>query len=190
MKLTFFLFLLGLQSLYAQSSDTVIVSSPPEHSPKKATLMSAVLPGLGQAYNKKYWKIPLVYAALGTAYYFVDKNIDEFKDFKSAYVKRIDDDPATMDTKYDNVYTDQQLLRLIDDRRRNRDLSYVALGVAYILNIVDAAVDAHLYYFNVSDDLSMRVAPAALPYAQNHFAPGLQLSLNIGKRPIKQSINL
>ena len=136
--------------------------------------MSAALPGLGQAYNKKYWKIPIIYAGFGTLGYFVKVNSDDYKIYKSAYKDRLDGDETTIDD-YVGIYTDNDLATLKNYYRRNRDLALIGMGVFYILNIIDASVDAHLFYFNVSDDLSFMVQPAYMPgpYAQT----GLNLTL-------------
>lgn len=159
------------------------IDSVPQHSPTKATLMSLVLPGLGQAYNKKYWKIPIIYAAIGSAFYFARDQDQKFNDFKDAYIKRVDDDPSTVDDKYTGVYSDENLLSLIDFHRENRDLLYVLTAVAYMLNVVDAAVDAHLYYFNVSDDLSATFKPTLqfTPFNPQPI-PSLGMTLKIGKK--------
>ncbi|MAY82819.1 MAG: hypothetical protein CMP59_01665 [Flavobacteriales bacterium] len=165
-------------------SDTTYIDSVPRHSPTKATLLSLALPGAGQAYNKKYWKIPIVYAAIGSAFYFAREQDKSFNEFKDAYVARVDDDPNTVDDKYQNVYSDENLLSLIDYHRENRDLLYVLTVVAYVLNVVDAAVDAHLYYFDVSDDLSANLRPnIQFEPMQNQLIPSLTLSLKFGKKP-------
>lgn len=185
------IFLLGIllfsKNLLAQDpskTDTIIVADNFSHSPAKATIMSAAIPGLGQAYNKKYWKIPLVYAAIGVPLYFALDQKDRFEEFKKAYLYRVDDDPTTVDTKYSNVYTEDNLLNLIDFHRRNRDLFFVLTGVAYVLNIVDAAVDAHLYYFEVSDDLSASLKPNVQFIAPRRLEPipSVTLTLKFGKR--------
>ncbi len=167
------------------TSDTVglVVDTFPKHSPKKATWLSLAVPGLGQAYNKKYWKIPLVFAAIGVPLYFALDQQSKFDDFKEAYVYRVDEDPNTSDDKYIGVYSDDQLLALVDIHRRNRDLLFVLTGVAYALNILDAAVDAHLYYFEVSDDLSATIKPS-FQFAPNtqFLVPSLTLSLKFGKK--------
>lgn len=168
----------------AQEVDTTYIDSLPKHSPRKATLLSLAVPGLGQAYNKKYWKIPIVYAAIGSAFYFARQQDQSFNEFKDAYVKRVDNDPATIDDKYQNVYSDENLLSLIDYHRENRDLLYVLTTVAYVLNVVDAAVDAHLYYFDVSDDLSANLRPnLQFTPIQRQVVPSLTLSLKFGKKP-------
>lgn len=180
------LFSLFFVNIQAQT-DTTYIDSVPRHSPTKATLLSLALPGAGQAYNKKYWKIPIVYAAIGSAFYFARQQADSFNEFKDAYIARVDDDPNTVDDKYQNVYSDENLLSLIDFHRSNRDLLYVLTGVAYVLNVVDAAVDAHLYYFDVSDDLSANIRPnIQFEPLQNRLVPSLTLSLKFGKKPHQQ----
>ncbi len=122
-------------------------------SPSKAAFYSAILPGLGQAYNKKYWKIPIVYAALGTGIYFYIDNNNKYNRYRRAYKQRL----AGFKDEFSSIVTDTNAL--IDAQefyQRNRDLSLLLTVVAYVLNIVDANVDAHLLQFNVSDDLSLR----------------------------------
>lgn len=182
--------LFTLSSLLAtsQEADTVIVKDTLNHSPAKATFMSLALPGLGQAYNKKYWKIPLVYALIGTPLYFALEQRKQFNEFKEVYLARVDDDPNTVDTKYINVYSDENVLNLIDFHRENRDLLFVLTGVAYVMNVVDAAVDAHLFYFEVNDDLSAELRPN-VQYAQfqRSFIPSMTLSLKFGKNHQRNS---
>ena len=176
----FSLFVLNMKA----QNDTTYIDSVPKHSPTKATLLSLALPGAGQAYNKKYWKIPIVYAAIGSAFYFARDQEKSFNEFKDAYIARVDDDPNTNDEKYQSVYSNENLLSLIDFHRKNRDLLYVLTGVAYMLNVVDAAVDAHLYYFDVSDDLSANIRPNfQFEPMQNRLVPSFTLSLKIGKKP-------
>lgn len=130
-----------------------------KHSPHKATVYSAVLPGLGQAYNKKYWKIPVIYVGFGVSGYFAVDNQKQYKKYKEAYATRLDGNENTVD-QFADSYTDEDLRLLKNFYRRNRDLSYVSIGLIYVLNIVDAAVDAHLFKFNVDDDLSLEWAPS------------------------------
>ncbi len=178
-----FSILLLFQTADCQSDTTFVKDSLQTHSPVKATFMSMAVPGLGQAYNRKYWKIPVVYVLIGTPLYFALDQRNQFEGFKSAYASRVDDDPTTVDDKYQNVYTNDNLLNLIDYHRKNRDLLFVLTGVAYALNVLDAAVDAHLFYFEVNDDLSGHLRPN-LQYSPyyNGFVPSLQLSLRIGKK--------
>jgi hypothetical protein len=174
--LLFTLFVLAFTaSSYSQTisaTDSIMLL----HSPKKASIYSAVLPGLGQAYNKKYWKIPVIYAGFAGLGYFVISNNDKYKTYKEAYLHRVDDDPSTTDD-YTDVYTDQDLATLKDFYRRNRDLAIIGMGVWYVLNILDASVDAHMYSFDVSDNLSMHVAPG-FQYTGNNVNAGVSLSLH------------
>ncbi len=132
-----------------------------KHSPTKASLYSLALPGLGQAYNKKYWKIPVIYAGFGTLAYFIKTNNDYYHKYKNAYIYETDEDTTTVNTSPSlEGLSAEQLLKAKNYYRRNLELSYIITGVLYILNVVDAAVDAHLYYFNVNDDLSMKIEPS------------------------------
>ena len=148
------------------------------HSAKKATIMSACLPGLGQAYNKKYWKIPVIYAGFGVLTYFMVQNGTEYRNFREAY-----NIVATGDTaNYDNSYVvryDGNLTSLQEGRnyyRHNLELTYILSGLLYILNIIDASVDANLYNFDVSDDLSLRFEPVSNElYWARGPTPGLTL---------------
>lgn len=121
-------------------------------SPSKAAFYSAILPGLGQAYNKKYWKIPIVYAALGTGIYFYIDNNKQYNRYRTAYKQRL----AGLKDEFSEVVADTDaLIEAQKFYQKNRDLSLLLTVVAYVLNIVDANVDAHLLQFNVSDDLSL-----------------------------------
>jgi len=146
------------------------------HSPVKATLLSTVLPGAGQFYNRKYWKIPVIYGAFAGLGYLVKFNNDRFQTYRSAYIQRSDGDPATVDPFVDR-YSDDDLKVLRDFYRRNRDLSYIFAGLVYVLNIVDASVDAHLYYFDISDDLSLRHDPVIRPGPADEPTATLQWTL-------------
>ena len=153
------------------------------HSVKRAALYSAILPGLGQAYNGKYWKIPIVYAAIGTSGYFIYYWYDFYDELRTAYLARTDSDPETIDALYAYIPSDEILLQYVDNTKRYSDLLVVVTSVVYILNIVDAVVDAHLYDFNVSDDLSLHIQPYMLPKGYltqndfNTFGVNLKLSL-------------
>ena len=148
-----------------------------KHSPTKATLLSLVLPGAGQFYNKKYWKIPVIYAGLAGMGYLVHFNNTRYQGYKKAYAIRLDTLSTTID-EYVDIYSNDDLKTLKDFYRRNRDLSYIVAGLIYVLNILDADVDAHLFYFNVNDDLSMNVQPSVNYSMQNKPLPGLTLTFN------------
>ena len=150
-------FLFQVFAAHAQKTLPDSVSSVNKRA-NRAALMSAVIPGLGQAYNKKYWKIPILYAGIGTLVYFSIDNNDQYKKYKQAYVYRLDGDSTTNDTQYPNL-SDEDILARKDYYRRNRDLCYVILGAVYVLNIIDAYVDAHLKDFDVSDNLSLQPRP-------------------------------
>jgi hypothetical protein len=145
------------------------------HSPKKAAVYSAILPGLGQAYNKKYWKIPIVYAGFGVIGYSIGWNNDNYKLVKTAYIHLTDNDETTTDylklkgiEYYDlNNPGDFTVLRTALTKRqayyrRNRDLLVIGMFAFYGINIIDASVDAHLFNFDISDDLTMNWQPSLL----------------------------
>lgn len=134
-----------------------------EHSPKKATYYSMILPGLGQAYNRKYWKIPVVYAGFGTIGYFIVSNTKNYKDFRDAYSFKLSGSSGPPPNELVNRYSSDQLLVGREYYRRNLEISYISAGLWYILTMVDATVDAHFFNYDISEDLSMHVSPWALP---------------------------
>lgn len=152
------------------------------HSPHRATLYSMMLPGLGQAYNRKYWKIPIVYAGFGVFYYLIDYNNTEYQKWRAAYVHAVQDPDGEEDpvNEYEKLYGDNTdfLRARKNDARRYRDLNYILAGVWYMLNVLDAAVDAHLFNWEVDDDLSLRVEPH-MEHQFGSYKPvgGVKLSL-------------
>jgi hypothetical protein len=146
-------------------------------SPARAAFYSAVLPGLGQAYNGKYWKIPIVYTALGVGVYFYLENDRQYDRYRSAYKSRLagnTDDEFYDENGQQRVSTDA----LIEAQRfyqRNKEVSVMVTLGLYALNIIDANVDAHLQQFNVSEDLSLR---PNLDYDQFTGTTGYGLTLN------------
>jgi len=154
----------------------------PVHSPKKASVYSAVLPGLGQAYNKKYWKIPLVYGGFAAFGYFIRWNNRNYNTSRQAYMDLTDKDPNTnsyMKLKQ-IIYYDlnnsssvanlkQGLLSSQDYYRRNRDLLIIVTVAFYGLNIIDASVDAHFFNFDISDDLTMNINPTIQQEKNQNF---------------------
>lgn len=154
------------------------------HSPRKAAIRSAILPGLGQIYNKKYWKLPLVYGALGTCGGIFAYNIKWYKKTRFAYTVLYNRDSASFD-KVDSKLRFLVANDRLDDLRyyRNayrRDVDYSALFflIFWGLNVVDATVDAHLKSFDVSPDLSLQIRPG---YSELANTGGLSLVLKIGK---------
>lgn len=146
------------------------------HSPRKAAILSAVLPGAGQIYNRKYWKAPIAWAGLGVSVYFLQDNTKQYRRYKDAYLAIVDGDPTTID-EFEGQYSAQSVLNVTDTYRRWRDLSYIAIGAVYVLNIIDATVDAHFVRFDVSNDLSLRIGPSLDVAAQG--GAGLTLSLAV-----------
>lgn len=121
--------------------------------PTKAAFYSAVVPGLGQVYNKKYWKVPIVYGGLGFSLYYYSWNNKKYHEYRDAYKDRLAGKQVTGQlAPLDN----DRLIRAQKFHQRNRDLSMLISVGIYILNIVDANVDAHLMQFNVNENLSLR----------------------------------
>lgn len=139
---------------------------PTQRNPKRAAIMSALVPGLGQIYNKKYWKLPIVYAGLGTAGFFVGYNRYWWQEYKTAYIRDTNTTDGDVSIYFSQGASLDQLRGAADQHRTWMEYSGLAFAAVYALQIVDAAVDAHLFYFDVSEDLSMRVQPT-LQYAQN-----------------------
>ncbi len=179
---------LSLQPLMAQQADTVATTvkarrpgaiGKAPHSPKKATIMSAALPGLGQVYNGRWWKVPIIYAGFGGLTYMAVSNDLNMRRYKDAYLARIDDDPTTVD-EFAGRYSDANLQQLKTTAQRNRDLSFILMGILYALNVIDANVDGHLKDFDVSEDLSMRVRPHFQHTMPGQLpAPGIALSFTL-----------
>jgi len=143
------------------------------HSPHKAAIYSAVLPGMGQIYNRKYWKVPIIWGGFATLGYFINFNNEVYTTYKRAYSDIIDDDPFT------NSYLDLNInpaffqsdkksqltenLRLAKDNwRRNRDLVIISTVVFYAANIIDSSVDGNFFYFDIGDDLTINWAPGPI----------------------------
>ncbi len=167
----------------AQSQDTIPIKSKTDsttlvHSPRKATIYSLVLPGLGQAYNHKYWKIPIVYAGFGTTIYFVQFNHKLYKDFRDAYAFSSSGSTGTPPNDLVTKYASAQLLVGRDYYRRNLEVSWIATGVWYLLTVVDATVDAYFFDYNINEDLSLQVKPwIAPPVARFKQSGGLTFSM-------------
>jgi len=146
------------------------------HDPRLAALYSAVLPGLGQAYNHKYWKIPIAYAGLGVAAGVFIYNYKQFILFRDAY--RLSFTGQKTGDPFVDQYDPQDQKRIRDIYRQYVDYSALAFMGVYVINIVDALVDAHLYYFNVSDNLTLRLQPVI---HSGYVGYGLVMNLE-GKR--------
>jgi len=151
------------------------------YNPKVAARRSALIPGWGQAYNKKYWKIPIVYGALGVTGYIFVNNIKIYKEYKFAYSARVKAQPPTLDStdynQLDNIYkvlSPNSIRSARDEFRRYVDYSALVFILLWGLNVVDAAVDAHLKNFDISPDLSLQLRPGYSDMARTN---GLSLVL-------------
>lgn len=188
------LLVVSLSTSYAQDTtkasktkDTVILKQNVVlHSPRKASIYSTILPGLGQLYNKKYWKVPVLYAGIGGLTYAIISNNKNYLNYRSAYRIRMDGDATTIDPYADvnskDYLSDKYLESVTKNFHRWRDLSIFGAALLYVLNIVDASVDAHLFSFDVSDDLSLHIRPAWITTAGINYSrrnvTGLSVHLN------------
>lgn len=163
--------------------------------PKKAAMYSAVFPGLGQAYNHKYYKIPFIYAGIGATAYGIWWNNKFYNTYRNAYIDIRDSDPMSerylevLPPGYDfdeqdaswKSWFESQLGKKKDSYRRDRDLLVIVMVGVYVLNIIDANVDAHLSDFDISKDLSLNVSPVLVGdyFGSGNSSVGLSLKLNI-----------
>jgi hypothetical protein len=173
---TFILFLtfsFGISTGYSQVkpadlqlvADTIVRTQIDPLAPARAAFYSAIVPGLGQGYNKRYWKIPIVYGAIGTGVYVYSFNNQEYRRYRDAYKQRL----KGLDDEFKGQFSDATLINAQRTFQRNRDLALIVTIGLYVLNIIDANVDAHLKQFNVSNDLSFRpeVYPTDINQQQN-----------------------
>ena len=128
------------------------------HKPNKATFMSSLVPGLGQYYNQKYWKIPIIYGGFTGLIYYASYNNYVYKKYRREYKWATDDDERTV-SKYPAANTE----RLKDTWRRYRDICFIGIGALYLLQVIDANVDAHFFDFTIDKDLSIKADPMLMP---------------------------
>jgi hypothetical protein len=151
--------------------------------PRKALILSFALPGAGQIYNRKWWKVPIVYGALGALTWVEINNIREYRALRDNYLLLVDGDDNTNPTEAPYIFLDATQTKYYRDvYRRYVEQSSLALGLAYILAATDAFVDAHLASFDVSDDLSLRVTPRTQAVPGMGPAFGVGLTLDLGTR--------
>lgn len=177
-------FLISFISTAQNSSDSLNrTKSDTVHSVRKATLFSAVLPGSGQIYNhiampkgkkKAFWKVPLIYAGLGVTGYYMIHNNGLQKSLKTEYLQREKSNFTQIFNPKWEQYDEQGVAQLYEQHLNRRDLFILAFGVVYVLQVVDAAVEAHFVNFDISENLSLHISPTMLTN-QN---PGLRLSFN------------
>jgi hypothetical protein len=188
--------------LYSQ--DSLSVTQPPKKNlklnPLRATMLAAALPGSGQLYNRKYWKVPFVYAGFGAVGYAVAYNTKWYNKFTKAYQDLTDKVPETdsytelirgiKPEEYDWVlhpttynlstysWVKDQMLRQVDYFRKYRDLSYIGIAAWYLITILDANVDASLYDYDIGENLELALMPCQLHSTGYAFA-GISLNLKI-----------
>ena len=159
-------------------ADTVVDSAamakakPFQPNPKKAGLYSALVPGLGQIYNRQYWKVPVVYVGLGVCAYFLVTNYTKYESYYTAYVGRIANPYPT--DKYVGILSTPQLQQYQQDYDKYLDITALCTVVGYALQVLDAVTGAHLKNFDISRDISMKVQPVAMP---NGIGLGLVMNM-------------
>lgn len=151
---------------------------PKNHNPKTATLL-ALIPGAGQIYNRRYWKLPIVYGGLGALGYFTVANYTEYACFRKAYLHTVDDNDLTNDNCSLAPGIDSLSLKIYrDNAQESAELFVIGLTLFYGLTIIDAFVDAHLMHFDISNDLSMRIEPKVeYNFVTQRFVPTVGLSV-------------
>lgn len=145
------------------------------HSPRKAVFLSTVLPGAGQVYNKKLWKVPIIYAGLGTTAYFLIRNQKAYNLHRDEYLFRVNNNGNTNNPDLE-IYSESNLRTIIDQYQRWRDFSIIGIAGIYAIQIVDAAVDGYLFRFDTSDDLSFTIRPSVFS-SFTGVQPGLKLRI-------------
>ena len=171
-----------LLSTTARAQDTIVAKK--EHSAKKAAIMSAILPGAGQVYNGKWWKVPIIYAGFGGIGYLAVSNYSDYKTFLTAYKIKTGNleegvTPSEHAIQLSESYQANQLQSYKESYRRDFELYCIIMAAWYGLNIVDAIVDGHLYTYDIGDDLSFHIDPVfSLPDTPNiALAGGRQTGL-------------
>jgi hypothetical protein len=183
-----FCLIIGLASfpsgnIYAQSRqlvyDSAFVSS---HSPIKAQLYSAVLPGLGQIYNHKYWKVPIIYGIGGAVIFMFLYNKDIYDDLNDAYIEvyNMDTPPTSYEFRGRLIPSGniEETLRVAkNDARKYKDYCIVGIAAVYFLNIIDAMIDAYFLKYDVSDDISLDLSPVITSNDLYASSMGIRLSI-------------
>ena len=161
------LLMLASQGLFAQDTLILKQDTPVQtarirnsHSPKTATWL-ALIPGAGQAYNHKYWKMPIVYAGFGVTTYFAITNGNDYHLYRDAYDYKMGTKTNVSQQAIEESakYTEDNLITLRDYYRSNMELSWIITAAWYIVQIIDANVDAHFFYYDINEDLTLHVEP-------------------------------
>ena len=140
-----------------QFLDDIIINQQRERDPAKAVLLSAIVPGAGQTYNGDYLKTGVIYGIIGSLFYALDFNRNNFRRFNLAYEQRL---AGEQDEFVGQIPSAQGIRNFRDRYRKDMELSYIGLGITYLFNIIDAFVSAHLTTFDIDDDLSLNWAPS------------------------------
>jgi hypothetical protein len=185
----------------ADAQDTLALAKPQKKEfravPLRATMLAVALPGLGQIYNRKYWKVPIVYLGFGAIIYAADFNGSHYNTFLKAYqdltdaftetdsylelnwqgeVDPDDFNPALNPSTY--AWYKDRILRQVDYYRKYRDLSYIGIAAWYLVTILDANVDASLFNYDISDELDVEIGPAQVPII-GQAAPGINVTVRV-----------
>jgi len=147
--------------------------------PKTASSLSALLPGAGQVYNRSYWKLIPIYAGIGAGLYLFSQERRSYRDLKDAYIFRYVDSTA-VDPFPGQILSQNYLNTEIEAHRKRLELSVIVMVGIYAIQIVEAAVDAHLSSFDVSDNLSLKIRPNVQRFGNTHYASA-SLTLNFKK---------
>lgn len=146
--------------------------------PNRAAMLSAVLPGLGQAYNNQHWKIPIIYGGAIILGHYINYNHRIYEEMRTALIAELDNNPGTVNP-YGRRFPQSALSRNRDLFRRNRDFLMIISAAYYLLNVVDAHVSAHLHEFEVNDNLSMIIHPSIQPTPLFSQAVGISVTLTL-----------
>jgi len=166
------------EALLELAENSTLFETKSKLNPQTAAIYSAVLPGLGQAYNKDYWKIPVIYGGGLVFLQVVRKNNQLYRAFRNALFNEIDLDPTTVSPFPSRIYSTDALRRNTDSFRRNRDF-FIVIGLLwYGINIAEAHIAAHLDEFNVNDELSINFSPTILSIPTAPVMAGLVVTLN------------
>ncbi len=174
----------GVDQSHLPAKDSVVKK---KHSPHTAAIRSAILPGWGQAYNRKYWKIPIVYGALGTTAAIFVYNLKTYKSLKQAYINLLDTIPANdalIEERFQQL-SPESIRSYRTSFRQNVDYSVLFFLVFWGLNVVDATVDAHLKSFDVSNDISMKLKPTI-----GNATPGLSIVFILNDKSARKKLFL
>lgn len=160
-------------------------------SPKKAVVLTAVIPGLGQIYNKKHWyiKLPLVYGAFGGLIYSINFNRNEYRDLRDEHRFMVDGLDCTV-SRFEGIVSAAVLKNARDRHDKWLQMSYIGIGLAYVLTAAEAYTTAHLLSFNVNDDLSIQFKPTLDLVPDQGAIVGLGVNFHIGKNKVSEPKNI